>query len=220
MSNFQFSEINALSDLLRPDDDDEPAPRPTLTPGSIGPVVPKAPSEKEKPKDPNVRVRACLRRCCGGCCCCDRAALAAARANDCVWGYRGGRAQAIWDEADVPDEDGLGVGDAPDPKDKRLRPTYDVLFVQDVGTEDVFLGTEKTPSSTDCSHITYKICFPGHKMADLELDVTKSSLRAGSKTHKLAIFLPMPVDSDQGKAKWDAKKDTLTVTLPIIRDEW
>ena len=56
--------------------------------------------------------------------------------------------------------------------------------------------------------------------ADLELDVTKSSLRAESKTHKLAIFLPMPVDSDQGKAKWDAKKDTLTVTLPIIRDEW
>ena len=42
----------------------------------------------------------------------------------------------------MPDEDGLGVGDAPDPKDKRLRPTYDVLFVQDVGTEDVFLGTE------------------------------------------------------------------------------
>ena len=24
----------------------------------------------------------------------------------------------------------------------------------------------------------------------------------------------------KGKAKWDAKKDTLTVTLPIIRDEW
>ena len=57
-------------------------------------------------------------------------------------------------------------------------------------------------------------------MADLELDVTKTSLRAESKTHKLAIFLPMPVDSDQGKAKWDAKKDMLTVTLPIIRDEW
>ena len=52
MSNFGFGEIHALSDLLRPDDDDEPAPRPTLTPGSIGPVVPKAPSEKEKPKDP------------------------------------------------------------------------------------------------------------------------------------------------------------------------
>merc|ERR1711998_335982 len=97
-SSFGFGEINALHDLLKPEDDDVPAPKPTFTPGDIGPVVPKATAEKaKKTKDKN----------------------------------------AIWDEDDVPDEDGLGVGDAPDPMDKRSRPSYEVLYKQDVGTEDV-----------------------------------------------------------------------------------
>lgn len=78
----------------------------------------------------------------------------------------------------MPPEDALGVGDAPDPLDKRKRPTYEILYKQDVMTEDLFLGTEKTPSSSDCSHMTLRIHFPGHKMADLELDVTKTSLKA------------------------------------------
>ena len=36
----------------------------------------------------------------------------------------------------------------------------------------------------------------------------------------LSIYLPMPANADEGSAKWDAKKETLVVTLPIIRDEW
>ena len=88
-------------------------------------------------------------------------------------------------------------------------------------SQDVFLGLgEKTPSSTDCTHMTVKVRFPGHQMKDLDLDVTKHKLRAESRTHLLSIFLPHPVDHDQGSAKWDAKKDTLIVTLPIIKDEW
>jgi len=57
-------------------------------------------------------------------------------------------------------------------------------------------------------------------MKDLDLDVTKHKLRAESKSHLLSIFLPLPVDSDRGKATWDAKKATLSVCLPIIKDEW
>jgi hypothetical protein len=30
----------------------------------------------------------------------------------------------------------------------------------------------------------------------------------------------MHVNSDEGKAKWDARKESLVVTLPIVRDEW
>merc|ERR1711924_470414 len=100
------------------------------------------------------------------------------------------------------------------------RPTYEILYKQDVMTEDLFLGTEKTPSSSDCSHMTLRIHFPGYKMTDLELDVTRTSLKAESRTHKLSLFLPMHVNSDEGKAKWDARKESLVVTLPIVRDEW
>ena len=41
-----------------------------------------------------------------------------------------------------------------------------------------------------------------------------------SRTYKLSLFLPMHVNSDEGKAKWDARKESLVVTLPIVRDEW
>jgi len=98
---------------------------------------------------------------------------------------------------------------------------YYILYKQLVGSEDVFLGLgDKTPGSTDCSHMTIKIDFPKHTMKDLDLDVTKHKLRAESKSMLLSIFLPLPVDSDRGTAKWDGKKDQLIVTLPIIRDEW
>ena len=124
----------------------------------------------------------------------------------------------IWDEDEVPPEEAILAEDF---TDARPRPHYDIFFKQDVYSQDVFLGLgEKTPSSTDCTHMTVKVRFPGHQMKDLDLDVTKHKLRAESRTHLLSIFLPLPVDHDQGSAKWDAKKDTLIVTLPIIKDEW
>ena len=36
---------------------------------------------------------------------------------------------------------------------------------------------------------------------------------------KLSTYLPYPCKHKEGNAKWDAAKDTLTVTLPIIRKE-
>jgi hypothetical protein len=36
---------------------------------------------------------------------------------------------------------------------------------------------------------------------------------------KLRLALPHKVDLERGSAKWDSKKKTLTVTLPIIRDD-
>jgi dynein assembly factor 6, axonemal len=126
--------------------------------------------------------------------------------------------KAIWDEDEVPPEDAILVEDT---HDKRPRPKYNILYKQLVGSEDVFLGLgDKTPGSTDCSHMTVKVDFPGHTMKDLDLDVSKHKLRAESNKMLLSIFLPLPVDSDHGSAKWDAKKEQLIVTLPIIRDEW
>ena len=52
------------------------------------------------------------------------------------------------------------------------------------------------------------------------MDVTTQKLRAESPRMLLAIYLPLPVDSDRGSAKWDTKKEMLIITLPIKRDEW
>ena len=124
----------------------------------------------------------------------------------------------IWDIDEVPPEEAILAEDF---QDSRPRPKYDIFFKQDVYSQDVFLGLgEKTPSSTDCTHMTVKIQFPGHTMKDLDLDVTKHKLRAESRTMLLSTFLPLPVNSDQGSAKWDAKKETLIVSLPIVKDEW
>ena len=52
-----------------------------------------------------------------------------------------------------------------DMEDSRPRPKYEILFKQDVMSEDVFLGMgEKTPGSSDCTHMTIRIQFPGHTM--------------------------------------------------------
>jgi hypothetical protein len=34
------------------------------------------------------------------------------------------------------------------------------------------------------------------------------------------MYLPLQVDDKAGDAKWDKAKECLSVTLPIIRDEW
>jgi hypothetical protein len=36
---------------------------------------------------------------------------------------------------------------------------------------------------------------------------------------KLSTYLPLPVDSDKGDAKFDSKRELLMVTLPILLDE-
>ena len=70
-------------------------------------------------------------------------------------------------------------------------------FLQDVMSEDVFLGMgDKSPGSSDCTHMTVKIQFPGHRMKDLDLDVTKHKLRVESAKMFLAMYLPLPADSD------------------------
>ena len=57
-------------------------------------------------------------------------------------------------------------------------------------------------------------------MKDLDLDVTRNRIKASSASLRLFTYLPVPVESDQGKAKFDSKKNVLSVTLPIILDEF
>jgi hypothetical protein len=121
----------------------------------------------------------------------------------------------IWKVEEIPTEDALI-----DLHDKRPQPRYEFSYKQIVGTEDTILGlNEKTPSSSDCSHLVVKVHFPDSNMKDLDLDVTSNRLKVSSRNLKLFTYLPQKVDDVNGSAKFDPKSDVLTITLPIIYDE-
>ncbi len=67
------------------------------------------------------------------------------------------------------------------PTDDRPEPSYQIYFKQEVGTEDIFLGTDKSPGSFDCSHMVIKIHFPNASMDDLNLDVKSNTMLVESK---------------------------------------
>jgi dynein assembly factor 6, axonemal len=122
--------------------------------------------------------------------------------------------KSIWNVDDLPTEDSIA-----DTKDERPCPRYELSYKQSVGTEDTFLGlSDKSPASADSTHLVVKIHFPGSTMKQLELDVTKNRIKAESRTHRLFTYLPVSVDQDNGTAKFDTKKEVLTVTLPIIHE--
>lgn len=121
----------------------------------------------------------------------------------------------IWDAEEV---------DAHDPDfddDGRVVPEYDIHFKQRVGSEDVFLGMSgKTPLTSDCNFMVLRIKLPGAKLKDLDLSVDKQKIVVQDPTYRLATYLPYPSDDSQGKAQWLAEKETLSVTLPILRSGW
>mmetsp|Transcript_12 Transcript_12/g.15 ORF Transcript_12/g.15 Transcript_12/m.15 type:complete len:181 (+) Transcript_12:187-729(+) len=119
--------------------------------------------------------------------------------------------KAIWSEEEVPYE-----GAIEDPFDDRPPPKYDIAYKQMVGTQDVFGGFgDISPASQDCTHLVVKVHFPGCKLADLDVTVKKQHIRVESPTKKLSTYLPEPVDDKNGDAKWNSKKETLIITLPI-----
>eukprot|EP01031_Cornospumella_fuschlensis_P030639 gene30639-37019_t len=125
------------------------------------------------------------------------------------------RSNDIWAEDEIPTEDALL-----NVRDDRPTPRYEISYKQSVGTEDTFLGlSDKTPLTTDCTHIVVKIHFPGSSMRELDLDVSSNRIMAASRTHRLFTYLPADVDDANGKAAFDSKKEVLTVTLPIIARE-
>ncbi|KAF1318591.1 Pih1 domain-containing protein 3, partial [Globisporangium splendens] len=99
--------------------------------------------------------------------------------------------------------------------------SFEILYKQNVTTEDVFLGlSDKDPSPAHCEAMAVRIECPNHRQDDIELDVKKQKLLLQSSSLKLSLYLPHPVRHQDGHAKWDPKKQTLTISLPIIRDEW
>lgn len=119
----------------------------------------------------------------------------------------------IWNDDEIPTEDMLL---ACNPSKSLPQPKYEFRYKQTVGTEETYFGlSDVTPASYDCTHLVIKIHFPNSKMRDLDLDVTKNRIKAESRYHRLFTYLPVNVFHEQGNAKFDTKKEVLTITLPI-----
>ncbi|KAH7473912.1 hypothetical protein PRIC1_015050 [Phytophthora ramorum] len=124
--------------------------------------------------------------------------------------------RAIWSMDEVPSDD-----EDDDAFETRTRPQFEVLYKQSVMTEDVFLGlSDKDPSSSHCEAMVVRVECPNHRLEDVELDVKRQKLLLLSSTLKLVLHLPYPVRHLEGHAKWDHKTQSLSVSLPIIRNEW
>jgi len=128
----------------------------------------------------------------------------------------GADTKAIWEDHEILDH-----VEADDYDDGRECPPYDFLYKQAVATEDVYLGLSgKDPSSTDCEDLVLKVELRGtQSMAELELDVEDTYVKIRSPKYKLGLHLPHKTDSKKGSAKWDKEKETLTVTLRIVRED-
>ena len=119
---------------------------------------------------------------------------------------------AIWDEEELDQTDPDFIDDG------REVPEYNIIYKQHVGAEDVYLGMgNTTPSTISAGYLVVHIDFPGQKMKDLDLKVEKQKIIAQSPKHRLCTYLPHEVDDQKGNAKWDGKKDRLSITLPIVR---
>ena len=119
---------------------------------------------------------------------------------------------AIWDEEEIEQSDPDFIDDG------RKVPEYNIMYKQHVGSEDVYLGMgTTTPSTISAGYLVIHIDFPGQKMKDLDLKVEKQKIIAQSPVHRLCTYLPHEVKDEEGEAKWDSKKERLSVTLPIVR---
>ena len=104
--------------------------------------------------------------------------------------------------------------------DGRVKPDYDILYKQSLSAEDVFMNMGMKDGSTEhCEAIVVKIPMPGATMAQVSLEVTPTRLQVQSNKYKLFLHLPHKVNDQQGRAKWDNKTETLSITLPIIRED-
>ena len=91
-----------------------------------------------------------------------------------------------------------------------LEPTFNIRYKQSTGE----IVKQYRPEA--CTHLVMKIHFPHSAMKDLDLDVTLNKIKAASKFHQLTASLPVEVQHRKSKAKFDSKREILTITLPIL----
>lgn len=114
----------------------------------------------------------------------------------------------IWTEKDFI-EDNLK-------EDGRPKPKYEVLYKQNVTTEDIYLGlSEKDPSSNSCDQLIMKVYLPNTNLKEIGLEVREQSLHLTTPQYLLNHILQYKVFKDKTEAKWDKNKGLLQLTFFI-----
>ncbi|XP_036923654.1 dynein assembly factor 6, axonemal isoform X1 [Sturnira hondurensis] len=122
--------------------------------------------------------------------------------------------EAIWNPEEVPEG-----AEHTDMWDAREIPEYDIIYKQQVGTEDIFLGlTEKDTSTACCEDVVVKIKLPNTNPSEIRINVQEMILDLCTPDKKLLLNLPHPVDCNSAKAFYILETETLEVTVNLKRE--
>ena len=114
----------------------------------------------------------------------------------------------IWTEKDFKEEKFE--------EDDRPKPKYEILYKQNVGTEDIYLGlSDKDISSNSCDQLLMKVYLPNTNLKEIGLEVKEQSVHLTTPQFLLNHILQYKVFKDKTEAKWDKNKGLLLLTFFI-----
>ena len=116
----------------------------------------------------------------------------------------------IWTEKDFIEENIK--------EDGRPKPKFEILYKQNVGTEDIYLGlSDKDISSNSCDPLLMKVYLPNTNLKEIGLEVKDQSIHLTTPNFLLNHILPYKVHKEKTEAKWDKEKGLLLLTLHVIK---
>ncbi len=112
----------------------------------------------------------------------------------------------IWTEKDFKEEKFE--------EDDRPKPKFEILYKQNVGIEDIYLGlSDKDISSNSCDQLLMKVYLPNTNLKEIGLEVKEQSVHLTTPQYLLNHILQYKVFKDKTEAKWDKNKGLLLLTF-------
>ncbi|KAI9017752.1 PIH1 family [Gaertneriomyces semiglobifer] len=121
------------------------------------------------------------------------------------------RSKNIWEDDEYEEVDETTF-------DPREQPEYSLHYRQNISPSEVYMNASRSHSILDADQLVVSIHLPNTQMKDVDLACTPTTIDIRSPHYRLRLPLPETVDDQNGSAKWDKKKSTLIVSLPIVKD--
>ena len=199
-SGFQATDILQLQEILAEGDPDI---QNRLIAGNQGPQSVLNPGDINKPKNANKKVAKPY-------------AKIEAKINNRNSKIGASKEEnVIWEGEDVKEEPKR------DKKENRKRPEFDVIYKQNVRTEDVYLGMSGlNPGSGDCQIIKIKIQLPGTKLPEIQCDITPKCLTLQTPVFYLQHYFANEVKDKDANAKWVSDIEELHLDIPVVKKDF